>query len=681
MADNNQVQEALDDAPQAPIVSTYNAQELDNIGVRLFAKFDTYKMDRKPLEEQWLKNLRQFRGIYDPEIEGAIPKDRSRAYPKITRKKVINTVSRLMEMLFPQTEKNWGIKPTPMPDLAVADMQRLLDEIGMPVDGQPLNLQQLDAAVMKIAEARCKMMGEVIDDQLSEIDWVTLARKVIFSGVLYGPGIAKGPLVKLKKQSTVVVENGRYVAKEVSRRYPFFEFLSVWSYYPDLSAKDRASRDDFYERHVLSRQQIEKLKDRDDFMQDRVTAYLASKTTGDYKEEWWESLLRVSGDRQTGKVDVRKYLGLEYWGFCSGHELAAAGIQLAPNQPFPADRLAEQFHCTAFLLGNMLVKLKVNPYRSQRLPDHIFVYEDDDINLMGSGLPPIVRDSQMAICEAARMSLDNGSAVCGPILEMNVDLLMPGQDLAIHAYKTFFREDEDRAGVPAVREIKVDSHIAELQGLIELFMAFADDETALPPTSTGDITKGGSEAVRTQGNMSMIMSAAALPIRDTVRNFDTFTESVVSSLVDWNMQFNPRDDIKGDFVTIARGTTSLIAKEVRAIALDNFKATLTPDEVPYVKTGELLKERAKSRDIPDSVFEDDATVKKKLDAQAQVAQNQQQQQSAMIEAQVKKTLTEALKNLASAKRDDSGAQSDIFEVIMKAVTDANKSHTASSAAA
>lgn len=662
---------------QQQVMPVVNEAQLDNLGGRLATKFDQYKKDRKPLEEQWLKNLRQYKGIYDPEVEGVLAKDRSRAYPKITRQKVVNTVSRLMEMMFPQTEKNYGIQPSPLPDISSGDLQKILDgmQIPPPEAGQDVPLPLIEKEVMKIAKVRCERMSKTIDDQLTELDYVSLARKVVFSGVLYSAGILKGPLVKTKKQNTIVYDapQKKYLAREIERMYPYYEFMAVWAYYPDLSAKVRSSQDDYFERHVMSREQVRELVSRKDFITSRVMKFLADNPTGNFKEEWWETLLRQNGDRSNpSNLDGRKYLGFEYWGFISGTDVAAAGVTIAD------DKLGDLFEATVFMLGTVPVKVTLNPYTKKRRPDHVFVYEDDDISLMGSGLPPVVRDSQQAICEAARMALDNASVVCGPILEGNVSLLMPGQDLSLHSYKIFWREDEDRAGVPAIREVKVDSHIPELTALIELFRGFADAETALMPAASGDVSQGGSEAMRTQGNMSMLMGAAALPIRDTVRNFDVFTESFISSLVDWNMQFNPDPSVKGDYTVIARGSTSLIAKEVRAYALDNFKASMTPDELPYIKTGELLKERAKSRDIPDDIFEEDDVVKQKLAAQSQAAQQQEQMQQALMTAQIKKVLAEALHRAAQAQAEGTNSQANIFDVLMKAVNDANKPEPAAS---
>src|SRR5258706_15953964 len=100
-----------------------DAEKMNKLGTNLFSKFGLYQKDRRETEMQWLRNLRQFRGIYDPEIERRIPPDQSKAYPKITRTKVVGTVARLMEMLFPQTEKNWGAISSPLPDLSEGDLQ------------------------------------------------------------------------------------------------------------------------------------------------------------------------------------------------------------------------------------------------------------------------------------------------------------------------------------------------------------------------------------------------------------------------------------------------------------------------------------------------------------------------------------------------------------------------------
>jgi hypothetical protein len=72
-------------------------------------------------------------------------------------------------------------------------------------------------------------------------------------------------------------------------------------------------------------------------------------------------------------------------------------------------------------------------------------------------------------------------------------------------------------------------------------------ETFVNPATGGDMQKGPSEPFRTAAGASMLRGDAALPFKDVVRNFDVFTESVISSLILFNHKFNDNPKVKGDF--------------------------------------------------------------------------------------------------------------------------------------
>ncbi len=285
---------------ETPFIPVIDKEKMKRLGVTLFSRFSQYQRDRMELELQWLKNIRQFRGIYDPEIERRIGDDQSRAYPKVTRTKVIGTVARLMEMLFPQTEKNWGIAPSPLPDLSTGDLQSVLDHLAEEHPDQPINDEQIEKAVMSFAKAKADRMEKKIEDQLSEVEYIQLARRIIFSGVLYCTGVLKGPMVKRVKGRTWSQDpySGKLVAKEIEKLQPVWEQVPVWNYYPDLSAKEFDQMDGQFERHISSRSQFRDLAKRPDFMADVVKKILREKEGGNYKEQHWETMLRIKGDRK-----------------------------------------------------------------------------------------------------------------------------------------------------------------------------------------------------------------------------------------------------------------------------------------------------------------------------------------------------------------------------------------------
>ena len=654
--------------------------KMKDFGVRIFNLFGQHETDRKAVEDRWLKNLRQYRGIYDPEILAKIPSDCSKAYPKMTRWKCIGTVARLMQMLFPQTEKNYGLKPSPLPNLESAQLQEVLDSlVAKKAHEQQIAPEQvrctneeIEKAISDYAEGKAKRMEKKIDDDLQEMDYTTLARRVVFSAVLYNVGILKGPMHKTYKARTWRYNEvaQKYEVQEVEKYQPLFEFCPVWNYYPDLTAKTLDAQDGEFELHVMTRAQVQGLADRPDFLKDVIDHWLHEHKNGNHKVRHWEAAMNAEpkSDRaSTPSVDERKYDVMRYFGAVTGHEIKAAGIEVKDSD------LGRTFTGDVWAIGDTIIKCMIAPL-SDAKQYHQFVFEEDDLSLLGNGQCDTLRDSQISICEATRMALDEAS-FGGENMEINTDLLTPGQDYSMRSYKIWKREGEgNEANLPAVRPIQRRTRLAELQSLVAMFTDFADKESGLPPPSLGDVTAGGSEALRTQKNASMFLGAAALPIRDTVRNYDNFTVSVVGSLVQWNNKYDPNPDCTGDPVVIARGSTSLIAKEVLSTSLDALRATLTEDELPHIKPRELLKMRMQARDIPiDNLMEPEDVAEQNIAAQQAAAQEAATAQAELIDAQVKEYFTRAAKNLAQASQAEASIPHDVMKLLLDAFKNANDS--------
>ena len=647
-----------------------DAQKLTDFGTTFRSMFETYRKDRKALEDRWLRDMRQFRGIYDPEVK--LPKDSTNAYPKLTRRYVIGTVARLMEMLFPQTEKNWGVDASPIPDLSQADTQTVLTQLQ--AEGKlddSLSPDQasevIEKAVKMFARVKAGRMSKVIEDQLAEMDYVSLATRVVFSGALYGTGLLEGPSIKTQKTRVWRIDpiTRRHVAVENSKRVPFYENVSIWEWYPDLSARTVESQDGYFLRRVMSRAQLRKLADREDFIQANVLEWLKTHDSGNYKPEDWEIELQSRGDKKNVEgLKGRKYEVIQWWGTVSGHYLRAAGVTVSDAE------VSDEFEANVWLLDSVVIKAVINPLATRRRPLHIFIYEEDDVNLAGVGVAHIVRDTQLTICDATRMLINNCSVVSGVQLLIRTYLLQPNQSYDIHANKIWYQDEEDVSspGLPAVENININGHIEELLAVIRAFTELGDQEVSLPPPALGDPTKGGSEALRTMGTASMLFGAAALPIRNTVRGFDRFTLSFVQSLIDWNMQFNTDESIKGDFQPIARGSTSLIAKEVRAQSLDYLATTLQPEERVFLKGREFLVARMRARDLDvDELLEDQEVVDEKLRANDAMTQEQMDQQRELAAAQVRELLASALEKVSKADAQGAQVTVDVFNALLEAL--------------
>jgi hypothetical protein len=656
--------------------------EAQALGTMLAAKFKQYETDRRLAELKWARNARQFLGIYDPDVDAKMDPNKSKAYPKLTRVKCVSMLSRLMNLLFPADDKNWTVQPSPVPELSEEDLQGVLTALDAEVRAQdpaatPSN-EQIETAILKLAEKRGARLELEISDQLQELggsrsfDYVSLARKVLASGIQYGMGVLKGPFVSTVKQRTWERNaTGQLVPKTQTVERPRFEFVSIWDYYPDMTAKAFEQMDGQFQRMVMSKHQLTRLKKREDFLDKQIDKVLAKIPEGNYTRRPYETELNAMGVHyNTNEKQTNKYEALVWEGFMSGASLRKAGVVLTDAQ---ADT---EVRAVAWIVDGIPIKLALDPWTMLMDDDapqmyHHFIFEEDESSLTGNGLPNIMRDSQMSVCAGARMILDNGSITCGVMLEVNQELLITGQDVStIHPNKVYVRDDDNiqTMGMPAVRSIDLPSHINELKTIVDMFSSFADQETFVSAATGGDMQKGPSEPFRTAAGASMLKGDAALPFKDVVRNFDMFTQSVIGSVIAFNKQFNKNPELQGDFRPIARGATSLIAKEVLGIQLDNLANTLTEEEKMFVDMHGLAKARVRSRDMDvKTLVVDDTEAKKRMAAKAEADANAAATQQKMTEAQIREILSQTLKNLSQAGKNSASAEATTANVILAAL--------------
>lgn len=640
--------------------------DLAPIADKYSALFNTFSSDRLHAEQRWLRSLRQYLGIYDPEIERQLGPDRSKAYPRVTRVKCISVLARIMNLMFPGNERNWAITAGPEPDLSQADVMQALQEViaknqAAGIDTPPTK-KDLQGAINALAKEKAEALSVVLDDYLQELggdqtqDYITINRQVVGSGILYGTGVLLGPFAREQRQVRWELDAQGMPFKDEQVKYkPQFEFLPVWDYYPDMSAKNLRTDDGYFVRRIMSKRQVRALADRAGFFRHIVMDYLqAEGQKGNYKPRQVDTELRTMGLKinvNEQKAESSRYEVLTWYGPVEVKHLLAAQVEGIPRDMLPDDELPAE----VWRIDNRIIAVMLSPWYvlgADVRTCHTFIFDEDDTSPLGNGLPNVMRDSQMAICASARMLLDNCGVVCGPNLELNTDLLRPDQDLtSVHAYKRWYREGTGAdAQQPAVRNVSIDSHIAELMQVIDLFMNFADAETFVGPATGGDMSRGPSEPLRTAAGASMLRGDAALPFKDIVRNFDMFTQSMIHSLVWFCRKLGQHPDTDGDFNVVARGATSLISKEIRGMQVDQLAATLRPEEMEHVDPRKLIEKRFEVRDLTDMLL-DVAEVERRQESARKQAEQQEAMQTELLQATIRDTLAGAFKDIAQGQKN------------------------------
>jgi hypothetical protein len=675
-------------------------EELAKLGNHLKGQLGQFITDRQLVEIQWLKNLRQYLGQYDPDVLAAIPAARSHVYPRDTRVKVKGGVAKMMEMMFPSQDRNWALSVSPNPSIPKEALQEILDTLQMQQEDPavPIQSDQIERAVRAFADARKEKMEAQIEDQLSDpgIDYPQLCKRVVRTGYIYGFGVARSPMVRTQQERVWEMNplTGAYEAKAETHRRPYPEYVRVWDFYPDMSARAWEDQEMMFERMVLTRHDFGLLAKRGDFKREAIKEYLRDKPTGNYTAKTYETELhQLAKTSNLADRTARRYEVYRALGFISAHTLASVGIEVKETE-MDQDILAD-----LWFIDDVVIKAEKAAF-GERPSDqyHSFIYtEDEDSGLTGVGLPEEVRDSQMSLCASTRMLMDNASAIAGPIFEVNTSLLARGKKSIgpIHAFMTIEREGEgNEANYPAVRDINTNSHVAELLSIISMQRQQLDIESNLPAFTMGGVQQPLGEAFRTSTNMSMMMGSANMVTKDTVRAFDKFTTSLLSSLLKWNMEFNPDETIKGDYQVVAKGNLSLVSKEVRGAALDQFVTTLSPEERAILDTYGLLIDRLKARDLPvDRVLpkEEAAAILKgmqeaaaaasqveqglttaktdKTTADAEKTRTDTQIMAATTEATIQEILSRVENNLATAKTSKDRVQLENLKTLLSTATE------------
>jgi hypothetical protein len=586
-------------------------------------KYDDVKAQRNELEQSWLEDIRQYRGVYSPDTLAKMHPKRSKAFIRLTRTKVKTVDSRLSDFLFPATgDTNWDISPTPIAQYDQERVQQLLTGF-MQQTGQEPTPAQLQLMIDSSAKEDAKKMTVKIEDQLADLRYRETMKEVIHNGDMYGTGILKGPMVNIKQAASYTRDDdGAWSLQEFDNITPFIETVSIWDIFPDLSATKVEDCNFIIQRHKMSKHKLLQLAERGDFDNAAISTYVKEHKSGDFKDEYYDLELQSLGGltdaSSSEQKDSRKYEVLEFWGYLDASDLEEAGVNV------PEDKSGSvQVAACIWVIGDRVIKAGLAPIDGVKWPYFFYYYDKDETSIFGEGIPSIMRDVQELINASFRGMLDNAAISAGPQIEVNMDLMPEDEDVYdIYPFKVWPRTGAGAdASNPAIRVMDVPSHTPEFLAMNEAFEKYGDEVTTIPRYMWGD--NPGSGAGRTASGLSMMMGSANITIKDQVKNFDDgITKPFITAMYHWNMQFGDDEEVKGDYSVQARGSSSLIAKEVYANSLMQFaNLTANPGFAPLVKQDNLLRSIVEVLDLNDK-----GLIKTEQEVAAERQQQTQQQQ-------------------------------------------------------
>jgi hypothetical protein len=582
---------------------------------------------KQAIENRWVADLRAYYGRYDSATEAALANlNKSRMFVKLTRTRTLAWQARITDLLFPTDEKNWGIKPTAMPTLAQnardaeKSMEGALQQANTQASDQdPTHAQTAGSADAfaqakshadsEIVEAtrRCDLMERELDDQLTECRYPIRARDAIRDACKLGTGILKGPMVANRPRKTwkadptpatsqTAMSGGSADWGMEAPADPAPEFLHVnpFHFFPDMSALEIDDAEFSFERHLLTITQMKALAKQPGFDLDR----LAELVIEDNKSAMPNVMVQIREVTNTTDALDARFIMWEYHGPLEHEE--ACGIVAANGDhellaALEKNQLAE-YRVIIFFCNGKLLKFSVHPLDSGETLYSVFNFEKDDTSIFGLGVPNLMADSQSALNGGWRMIMDNSGLSVGPQVVIDKTQVEPANGAwDLTPRKIWHRTQTALVGAAPVFDVhNIPNNQADLANIIALARQFADDETSMPLIAQGE---QGEHITPTATGMSLLMNSANVVFRRIIREFDdSMTTPNLRRLYDWNMQFNPNEELKGDMSVDARGSSVLLVREVQATNLTQMLNTwsVNPMTQPNLKIAAMMRKAAQA---------------------------------------------------------------------------------------
>lgn len=602
------------------------------------------------VDDRMLAALRALRGEYDPETLAAIRAfGGSEIYARITASKVRSTAALLRE-IYTSTDRPWSLSPTPEPLLSgpsldeavqlviTAEAQQMLAAGMVPnpeaVKSRVSQLRdELSQLRKKAAEEALRRREMVIDDLLWEGGFYEALWQFLGDIPLFPFAVVKGPVVRYR--NVVVWEGNKPAAKRApvphwERCSPFDVYFAPWSQHPQGGF--------IVHRERINRGALQAMRGLPNYNTDAIDRVLAN--WGTHNCEWYDYTESERAEMEQRESDIspiyaadgneRPMPMLSFYGTISRKHLRDWGMK---EEQLPSDD--EDVSVFAYLVGNEVIGVTLNPHPTGRLPFYCDSFERVPGSCYGNGIHDMIEDIQGVGNAALRALVNNLSIASGPMGWMNEDRIANNDQNAtkLWPWKIFSFTDPMSSTGSSEKPMEFfqpDNNVQELMAVYERFMAMADEISTIPRYMQGSGTSLGG-AGRTAAGLSMLMESSNRTIKQTVSSIDhNVIESAVEDLNVYLALTRPDVVMEGDISVVARGAVELMQKEtLRMRRLEFMNITNNPIDQQLVGVEgryHLLRELARDLGMPlsDTIPIDQATIKQIQQANLMAAMGQMQ---------------------------------------------------------
>jgi hypothetical protein len=572
----------------------YRRERLQALAESLLKKRDEAVRFRagSGVERRWREDQRAFDMLADitkdsmidyatgeaPRRTGGGPV-RSMAKVNIIRGKCEVAEGRFSDIQLPTDDRNYGLKPTPKPDL----VKGLLDE-RQPIDtttgqpmvddaGNPIKTSEIARVQMDEANKKMEAMQDEIDDQLTECGFNGECRKVVRDAVRLGTGVIKGPnVIKSIRKAWIEQSDGDgktvWRMQSVEKHAPESKRVDIWNVFPDPQCGEDLNKAAYvWEVEEFLPRELRSLIGVEGYEVDQIKMVL--------QEEPLRTSVSINQNnkgyevRQQAREQGTAYEKWQYTGDIDRDDLEVLGCDCE-------DLEGQALSACVVFVNDRPIKIQLNVLDTGDLGYDFFQWTQVAGSPWGIGIVRMSIWMQRVIIAALRAMMDNGRDSSGAniIVGKGVE---PADGIWDLTGKKVWRET---GGIDDVRkafnQFQLQNNQRDLEAIIELALKFLDMETNIPMFFQGE----KAEMPETLGQTNIMVDANNISERSRVKIWDDqITRTHITRYYHWNMQYNDNPDIKGDWNVDARGTSVLLMRDQQARSLINLMALRGDEKV------------------------------------------------------------------------------------------------------
>jgi hypothetical protein len=498
------------------------------------------------------------------------PTSKRRPYPNIVRIKCDTAIANNVSMQFAGgTEKNWDLAP--------------------PANNTDPN-----------ESAKCRLMEAEIETQLASTKYMMKSRKAITDRVILGTGALKGPVNTGKRRIKYErLAGGEWVPKVSDEKTPSLEQVSPWRLYPDMTVNDFEDSLDMIEIHSLRPLELAVLAENPGFDGDTIRKILKGDEGNDainpatYNSEVLMSIKAEDWARNPYLYKDR-YLVTEYHGPVSYDDAMKLGLDPTYQSP-TMDYYGEVWVCAGKVIRMELENIEGH----YETPYAMTTWKNDPTSPFGYGHPLLLADAQKVITQTYHMILDNAALTSGTQVAMYHKYIQPiDNDWTIRPNKVWLLTDPAAKIEEAIKFFTPTNNISSIMPVLALTREFADEESATSGIASG---MASPELTDTATGQLMMRQGSTTLLDFMAEDYDDqVTEKIIRRWYAWNMQYNPKDEIKGDYLIDVKSSSQYKNKQMHVRDLERLSMEYSQNPLmqDMINGDELTRARLTLMHIP-----------------------------------------------------------------------------------